>query len=159
MVSVERGHDPREFALVAFGGAGALHSSAIGYSLGVPTVLIPPAPGILCAMGMLMSDLRHDLVETQVRPLAGVCSEEIQQLFAPLQEQGDQLLAEDGVVPESRSLTTILDMRYIGQSYELMIPCDLHDSAKANLLEQRFHETHRKKFAMRMSLHLLKSST
>ncbi len=146
VVSVERGHDPREFALVAFGGAGALHSSAIGYSLGVPTVLIPPAPGILCAMGMLMSDLRHDLVETQVRPLAGVCSEEIQQLFTPLQEQGDQLLAEDGVAPESRILTTILDMRYIGQSYELMISCNLQDSARATLLEQRFHETHRKKF-------------
>ena len=146
VVSVERGHDPREFALVSFGGAGSLHSCAVAASLGVPTVLIPPAPGILCAMGMLMSDLRHDLVETQVRPLVDVCPEELQQRFAPLLEKGVQLLAEDGVTPEARNLTTILDMRYIGQSYELMIPCNLRDCASAAWLEQQFHNTHYKKF-------------
>jgi N-methylhydantoinase A len=147
VVSVERGHDPREFALVPFGGAGPLHSSAIAASLNMPRVMVPPAPGILCAMGMLISDLRHDLIETRVQPLAATDRTLLGELFAPLLQRAADLLAADGVAPGLRELNTILDMRYIGQSYELMIPVDLiHTDADNIHLAQAFHQAHRQKF-------------
>jgi N-methylhydantoinase A len=146
VVSVERGHDPREFVLVPFGGAGPLHSNAIAANLSIPRVMVPPAPGILCAMGMLMSDLRHDLVETRVQPLVALHKDELLHLFEPLLEQAERLLADDGVGAEHRRLTTILDMRYIGQSYELMIPVTSLKDTDSRCLLQMFHDMHRQKF-------------
>jgi len=146
VVSVERGHDPREFVLVPFGGAGPLHNNAIAATLSIPQVMVPPAPGILCAMGMLMSDLRHDLIETRVQPLAALDKDELLHLFEPLLERAGRLLADDGVDAEHRRLTTILDMRYIGQSYELMIPVTSLKDADSQHLAQMFHDAHRQKF-------------
>jgi len=146
VVSVERGHDPREFVLVPFGGAGPLHSNAIAATLSIPQVMVPPAPGILCAMGMLMSDLRHDLIETRVQPLAALDKDKLLRLFEPLLERAGRLLADDGVDAEHRRLTTILDMRYIGQSYELMIPVTSLKDTDSQRLAQMFHDSHRQKF-------------
>lgn len=146
VVSVERGHDPREFVLVPFGGAGPLHSNAIAANLSIPKVMVPPAPGILCAMGMLMSDLRHDLIETRILPLAGLKKADLMQLFSPLLARAEQLLADDGIAPEQRRFTSILDMRYIGQGYELMIPVASLGEADADSLTRMFHAAHLKKF-------------
>lgn len=145
VVSVERGHDPREFVLVPFGGAGPLHSSAVAVSLNIPRVMIPPAPGILCAMGMLMSDLRHDLIETQVQALADLDQAALSALFAPLITRADKLLQQDGVSAERRWIETILDMRYIGQSYELMVPFGANSADPEDLMRS-FHELHQQKF-------------
>ena len=146
VVSVERGHDPREFVLVPFGGAGPLHSNAVAANLSIPQVLVPPAPGILCAMGILMSDLRHDLIETCVLPLAEMNKDKLLGLLKPLRERAEKLLADDGVSAQQRQFTTILDMRYIGQSYELMIPLMSLAYPDSQVIAQMFHDAHLQKF-------------
>jgi N-methylhydantoinase A len=146
VVSVERGYDPREFVLIPFGGAGPLHSNAVAANLSIPQVLVPPAPGILCAMGILMSDLRHDLIETCVQPLAKMNKDDLAGLFKPLLEKAGLLLEKDGVPAKHRQFTTILDMRYIGQSYELMIPLISLDDTDSEHIAKIFHNAHQQKF-------------
>ena len=144
VVSVERGHDPRDFALVPFGGAGPLHAGDVAESLGIPTVLVPPAPGILCAMGILMSDLRHDLVITRLMALRNISALELQRALAPLQVEAQQLLESDRVAAANRAIETLVDMRYIGQSYELSQA--VTDKLDLDDLANEFHNAHERKF-------------
>ena len=144
VVSVQRGHDPRDFALVPFGGAGPLHAADVAESLGIPTVLVPPAPGILCAMGILMSDLRHDLVATNLMALAAVEEAQVWAAFEPLRVQGETLLDADGVPTDARRVETFVDVRYIGQSFELSLP--IAEGAGLEALAEAFHSAHAHKF-------------
>jgi N-methylhydantoinase A len=121
-VSVERGHDPRDFALVAFGGAGPLHAAALARDLGVARVLVPAAPGILCALGLLVEPLRLDLVRTRVDALDGLDAAGLTAAFAELEGQAHAWLDREGVPPERWRLTRALDMRYVGQNFELLVP-------------------------------------
>ena len=143
-VSVQRGHDPRDFALVPFGGAGPLHAADVAESLGIPTVLVPPAPGILCAMGILMSDLRHDLVATNLMALAAVEEAQVWAALEPLRVQGETLLDADGVPTDARRVETFVDVRYIGQSFELSLP--IAEGAGLEALAEAFHSAHAHKF-------------
>jgi len=144
VVSVQRGHDPRDFALVPFGGAGPLHAADVAESLGIPTVLVPPAPGILCAMGILMSDLRHDLVATNLMALAAVDEAQVWAALEPLRVQGETLLDADGVPTDARRVETFVDVRYIGQSFELSLP--IAEGAGLEALAEAFHSAHAHKF-------------
>ncbi len=144
VVSVQRGHDPRDFALVPFGGAGPLHAADVAESLGIPTVLVPPAPGILCAMGILMSDLRHDLVATNLMALAAVEEAQVWTALEPLRVQGETLLDADGVPTDARRVETFVDVRYIGQSFELSLP--IAEGAGLEALAEAFHSAHAHKF-------------
>lgn len=144
VVSVQRGHDPRDFALVPFGGAGPLHAADVAESLGIPTVLVPPAPGILCAMGILMSDLRHDLVATNLMALAAVEEAQVWAALEPLRVQGETLLDADGVPTDARRVETFVDVRYIGQSFELSLP--IAEGAGLEALAEAFHSAHAHKF-------------
>ena len=123
VVSVERGHDPREFALVAFGGAGPLHATSLARSLDIPRVLVPRSAGVLSALGLLVSDLVSDLGTSMVRRLEDVDPAAIEETLANFEATGRGRLAD--AVPEDRiAIERSLDLRYVGQSYELTVPLE-----------------------------------
>ena len=133
VISVERGYDPREFTLVSFGGAGPLHACALARSLSIPRVLIPPMPGALSALGILLADHVRDFSKTVMLAYDEAL---LEPRFLELEEQGrDAMEAERFGARISRSI----DMRYAGQGYEVNVPAD--GSAR-----ERFHQLHRKRY-------------
>ena len=146
VVSVERGHDPRDFVLVPFGGAGPMHGSPVARDLGMRRLMLPPNPGILCAFGLLVSDLRHDLLETHVRALQGFSFEQAQPILERLRGSTQQLLERDAVPAERRLIELKADLRYVGQSYELSVPIEPATAEGWDGLAMRFHEAHRQRF-------------
>jgi N-methylhydantoinase A len=122
VVSIERGHDPRGLTLVPFGGAGPMHGSPLARELSIPRLLVPPTPGILCALGMLVADLRHDLVRTHLAAHANLSAEAARAVLDPMLEEARRLVAADRVPAERQRIEMRVDMRYIGQSYELPLP-------------------------------------
>lgn len=120
IVSVERGHDPRDFTLVPFGGAGPLHGCALADLLGIPRVLIPPAPGVLCADGLLAADLKADFSRTLPRT-GKVDIEAARTIYAELSRQADDWLANEKVAPTDRAQVRIALMRYHGQGGEVSV--------------------------------------
>jgi len=121
LVSVQRGYDPRQFVLVAFGGAGPLHANALARDLGIPAVLVPPNPGIASAVGMLMTDLRHEFVTTRRLRLDTLTPVTLEALFADFLVEGEARLNRDGVPAADRQMLRSVDLRYHGQSFELSI--------------------------------------
>jgi len=121
-VSIERGRDPRDFALVPFGGAGPTHGVHIAEELALRRVVIPPIPGCNSALGILSSDVRHDLVATLRARMTRLAPTELADALAVMVEEAQRELDEDGIPPEKRSLRASLDMRYAGQAYELNVP-------------------------------------
>jgi N-methylhydantoinase A len=121
-VSVERGHDPRDYCLVAFGGGGPLHACELAERVGIRRVLVPPHPGLLSALGLLLSDVVKDYSRTVMQPTGDAVVGELRQLFAALEEQALADMTAEGLDPAHVSLHHSLDMRYRGQSYELSVP-------------------------------------
>src|SRR5690348_17344210 len=121
LVSVQRGYDPRDFVLVAFGGAGPLHANALARELSIPAVLVPPNPGIASAVGMLMTDIRHEFVTTRRLRLDALTPATLESLFAEFAAEGEARLDRDGVPAADRRLLRSVDLRYHGQSFELSI--------------------------------------
>ena len=121
-VSIERGRDPRDFALVTFGGAGPAHGMHIAAELALRRVVIPPIPGCNSALGILASDVRHDLVSTLRARMGGLSAAELGEALAVMGSEVQRELDEDGIPAERRILRASLDMRYAGQAYELNIP-------------------------------------
>jgi N-methylhydantoinase A len=121
LVSVQRGHDPSEFTLIAFGGAGPLHANQLADELGIPLVAIPPAPGVASAWGMLVSDLRHDYRVTRLQPLAHARFDELNDLYRRFEEDALQTLLSEGVGSDDVVLQRNLDLRYVGQSSTLTV--------------------------------------
>jgi N-methylhydantoinase A len=156
VVSVERGHDPRGLTLVPFGGAGPMHGSPLARELAIPRLLVPPTPGILCALGMLVADLRHDLVRTHLATHAGLSAEAGCAVFEPMLEEARRLLAADRVPEDRQRIEMRVDMRYIGQSYELPITIPSPGSGRGSgwglaeadwaALAPAFHAEHRRRF-------------
>ena len=146
VVSVERGHDPRRLTLVPFGGAGPMHGSPLARELAIPRLLIPPTPGILCALGMLVADLRHDLVQTRLAAHRDLSPEAARAVFAPMLAEARRLLDADRVPADRRRIETRLDMRYVGQSYELPIPLAGFSAAEWAALVPAFHAEHARRF-------------
>jgi N-methylhydantoinase A len=122
MVSVARGHDPRDFALFAFGGAGPLHATALARELGLPKVLVPARPGITNALGCVVADLRHDFVNTVNQPVASVDEARIAEILQWHREEGAALIAKEAVKPESIRVTHSADMQFVGQTHILNVP-------------------------------------
>jgi len=146
VVSVERGHDPRLCTLVPFGGAGPMHGTPIARELRIWRVAIPPAPGILCALGQLLSDLRHDLIETHIFPYAPGEDARAASIAGRLIDASDRLLEADRVPADKRQIEVRVDARYVGQSYELPIAFDTRDAGAWKRLAQDFHAAHRNRF-------------
>jgi len=121
-MTVKRGYDPREFAMVAFGGAGPIHAASIAKELRIPTVIVPPASGVFSAWGMLMADLRHDLGQTYIQPLDDAPAEEIDGLFAQLEGRVKSIFEREGIPEGKITIAYQLDLRYIGQEHTLSVP-------------------------------------
>jgi len=122
LVTVQRGVDPAGLALLAFGGAGPLHAGALARELGIRTVVVPPTPGLLCALGLLVEDLRVDAVRTCVSRLDADTLERLDKLFVEMEADATAWLEREQVPSARRSLERWLDMRYVGQNYELLVP-------------------------------------
>jgi N-methylhydantoinase A len=121
VISVERGHDPREYSLFSFGGAGGLHAADLARNLGIPRVIISKYASTLSAYGMLASDVIKDYVQTVMLP--GITTlEQYDKYFSPLVERGIQYIKNHGIADEQIEIQRSLDIRYTGQSYELNIP-------------------------------------
>ena len=119
-ISIERGHDPRAFTLVAFGGAGPLHACGLAAQLGLAQVLLPRAPGVLSALGMVLADRVKDYSQTVLRPAAALSAAALEAWYAPLEARAQAELAAEGVTHVT--LERLLDTRYQGQSFELSVP-------------------------------------
>jgi N-methylhydantoinase A len=148
LVSVQRGYDPRDFVLVAFGGAGPLHANALARELGIPTVLVPPSPGIASAVGMLATDLRHEFVATRRLRLDGLTPTALEALFADFVAEGAARLARDGVPLADRRMLRSADLRYHGQSFELpvIVPPGPLSAADILRLREQFHAMHERAY-------------
>lgn len=146
VVSVQKGHDPRDFALVPFGGAGPLHAVELARELGIPRVLLPPHPGVTSAWGMLSADVRHDYSLTHVAELGAEACTEINRGFAGLAERGQAELQREGFTDQQITLDRFLDLRYRGQSYEITlgVPGNRLIGADVQAIRQRFHRRHQK---------------
>ncbi len=117
LVSIEKGNDPRDFALFAFGGAGPLHAVALARELGIPKVLVPRFPGITSALGCVLADLRHDYVETVWRPLGEVDAAAAEAILAEQADRGRAAIAEEGVATAAIDVLHEADLLYRGQSH------------------------------------------
>ncbi len=148
VVSVERGYDPREFTLVAFGGAGPLHAMDVAAELGVRQVLIPEAPGIVCALGALTTDMRTDYVRSVILRTARTSPEQLNVVWRDLEGRATRWLDSEGVPADRRLLDRSVDMRYVGQNYEIKVaaPAGPWDEASLRDMEDRFHEQHRRTY-------------
>ena len=152
LVSVERGLDPRDFTLVAFGGAGALHAVRLAEALSIRDVLIPPAPGNLSAMGLLCADVRHDHARTLVAKLVPELVPRIAGLFDELLIEANAALEADGVHPAVRRCTLSADLRYEDQNYELTLPVirEAWVDGFGDLVEQ-FNAQHRRVYGYNLA--------
>jgi len=123
-MTVERGLDPRDFALFSFGGAGPLHSGYLARELEVSEIIIPAYPGVMCAVGLLTSGMRMDFVRTHYRPLTPNSLDGLRAQFADLRDLANTWFEEEGVQSDRRNVKPAIDLRYAGQAYELTIPFD-----------------------------------
>ena len=130
-VSVGRGYDPRDFAMVAFGGAGPLHAAEIARELHIPTLVIPRVPGHFSAFGMLLADLRHDYVRTYYKPLVDSDFDAIHDMFEAMIAEGRELLASEGAQDRDMGFQRFLDMRYVGQEFPIQTPLSDERSCSA----------------------------
>jgi N-methylhydantoinase A len=148
VISVQRGHDPRDYTLMAFGGAGPLHVARLARELDIKRILVPRNPGILCAMGLLLTDLRADFASTRLHTLSPAVLPDVQQAFTALLARAEAWFAEEQVSPASRQLTRTVDMRYAGQNYELAVavPEGPITAASLQALEAGFLQAHRQMY-------------
>jgi N-methylhydantoinase A len=147
-VSVERGYDPRDFALVAMGGAGPLHALEIARDLHIPRVIIPNLPAHFSALGMLMTDVRHDYVRTYHSPLLESDYAELARIYAELIAAGRATLADEGVEEAARAYQRSMDLRYVGQEFWLQIPVSEAEirTGDGEAIRRRFDEVHDRRF-------------
>jgi len=143
LVSVQRGYDPRDFVLVAFGGAGPVHANRLAAETEIPTTLIPMSPGITSAMGLLVTDLKHDYSATLIRRVDGLDTRTVEETFRNLEQEGRAALTREGIAGADMSFVRQIEMRYVGQSYELTLPVPDRGELAANDLAQLLEQFHR----------------
>ena len=141
-ISIQRGHDPRDFTLIAFGGAGPMHALAMAEEIGIPRVLVPRHPGNFSALGLLAADIKHDDVRTRVGPLRERLPA-LRLAFAEMEAAARQQLEREGFAPEQQKLLRSLDLRYRGQAFELNIAGGRRRRSRLDRIEADFHRQHR----------------
>jgi len=138
-ISTMRGHDLRDFMLLAFGGAGPVHAGRIARDLGMAGVIVPRHPGVFSAIGLLISDVKHDYVRSKLAPLAQVTPVEVNGMFDELTAQARAELDSDGFAPDHIHIERALDLRYGGQGYEVAVPCPARGLQAGDLAALRTH--------------------
>ncbi|MBI2371251.1 MAG: hydantoinase/oxoprolinase family protein [Deltaproteobacteria bacterium] len=143
-VSVKRGLDPRQFPLVVGGGAGPVHAGMLALELGMPLILIPRQSSILCAVGMLLTDLKHDYVTTCYVPVAQADPGRLLKPYQEMEAAGRRLLLAEGVTGDKVMVRYACDMRYIGQFHEVLVPVEQAEVEESRLpaVVARFHQEH-----------------
>jgi N-methylhydantoinase A len=144
-ISIAKGHDPRDFVLVAYGGAGPMHAAFIAEELEMPRVIVPSAPGNFSAFGSLISDLRRDYVRTRLTHTRRGTLAEVEHVFTELQHQARADLVAEGIPPERISVVRTLGMRYVGQSWELVVRMPAGADSMAGL-EAAFYVAHERRY-------------
>jgi N-methylhydantoinase A len=144
IVSVQRGHDPRDFVLAAFGGAGPLHGAALANELGIAEVICPPIPGAFSALGLIGTDLKRDYVQTLITTTDTADAASMEAAFTTLERKGAAMLDRAGIAPDRRRFERSIDARYPRQSYELAVPVPAHPVGSATLkaIAEAFHRRH-----------------
>ncbi|HJS97235.1 MAG TPA: hydantoinase/oxoprolinase family protein [Solirubrobacteraceae bacterium] len=148
VVSVERGYDPRDFGLIAFGGAGPLHANALGRLIHADPIVIPPTPGVLSAFGFLASDVQNEFARTYLRILEETPADALAELLRSLRAEGDEWLAREGIADQARAFEFFADCRYHMQ--DIQIPCRLGldelSNGYAGRLREQFEGEHRRRY-------------
>jgi N-methylhydantoinase A len=148
VVSVERGYDPRDFGLIAFGGAGPLHANALGRLIHADPIVIPPTPGVLSAFGFLASDVQNEFARTYLRILEETPADSLAELLRSLRAEGDEWLEREGIADEARAFEFFADCRYHMQ--DIQIPCRLGveelNGGYASRLREQFESEHRRRY-------------
>ncbi len=154
LVSVEQGYDPRDYALIAFGGAGPLHSNALSRLLGSWPSIIPPGPGVLCALGDATTAVRDERARTYVRRFQDTSAREIEQILKSLAAEASKAIEGEGVSKSEITTTYQVDLRYHGQGLRLTIAVDLKDLQKRGLkaVSDQFDEEHKRLFTFALPL-------
>jgi N-methylhydantoinase A len=146
VVSIEKGHDPRDFALVAFGGAGPMHAGLIASEIGMKTIIVPKYPGVASAMGLLVADLKHDFVRTYLKRIENIELDELKEVLNQLEKRGIDVILNQGIARKNVILHKSFDMRYVGQGYEINVPTPrgINSRFQKELTERFFREYERK---------------
>lgn len=148
LLSISRGYDPRDFALVAFGGAGALHGAAIAKELSIPTVIIPPNPGVTSALGCLLVDIQHDFSDSFMAPAVGTDPADLEAAFGRLEAMAAERLSHEGVAAKDIVLQRNVEMMYQGQWRSLAVPAPAKVTDIDALIDG-FHNEHEREFNYR----------
>ncbi|RMF11428.1 MAG: hydantoinase/oxoprolinase family protein [Alphaproteobacteria bacterium] len=141
LISVNRGFDPRDFSLMAFGGGGAMHACMLARELSIPKVIVPPHAAVFSAWGMLMIDLRRDFIQTWITPLEATYWEDVGKIFATLEQEALSAFAKDGFSAEQVILRRQIDARYRGQEHTVKIAAD-PTTETSTIVRDRFHDAH-----------------
>ncbi|MFA1822757.1 hydantoinase/oxoprolinase family protein [Virgibacillus oceani] len=153
LISVRKGYDPRDFTLVAYGGGGAMHAPALAKELGIKKVIIPNASAVFSSWGMLMTDLRHDYIQTFIMQVNKIIPDEMDDKWAELQEEAVKQFQEEGMPEDKVTFFKFVDMRYKGQEHTVKVPYPAgdwrHDLQEQ--LESSFHELHEKNYTYRLN--------
>ncbi len=152
LLTVQKGLDPRDFALVAFGGAGPLHGNAIAMLMGCYPVIVPPTPGVLSALGFLNSDVKNEFARTYVRRVDEIEGGQVGDILAELGDQASAWLGEEGIAAADQDLRFEIDMRYFRQGYEFPLDVDppaLRNGGMADLAD-RFGAAHERQYGFRL---------
>ncbi len=148
LLSIARGHDPRDFALIAFGGAGALHGAAVAKELSIPVVIVPPNPGVTSAMGCLLVDIQHDFSDSFMADAASTKSEDLEEAFRRIEKEAVERLRHEDVGPEDTVLQRSIEMMYQGQWRSLSVSAPAKITSTGDLIEA-FHSQHEREYNFR----------
>lgn len=152
LISVRKGYDPREFSLVAFGGGGPMHALALAKELGVKKVIIPIASSVFSAWGMLMTDLRHDYIQTYIRRVKGLNLDEFNKEWNQLEDGATSQFAQEGIERDQVVFGRYADIRYVGQEHAVKVPVP-NGSMDAEAIEEivrRFHDLHEQHYTFKL---------
>lgn len=146
--TIQRGIDPRAFSIVAMGGAGPLQGAEVARMLGVSEVIVPPHPGVTSALGLLIADLKYDVIQTQFQVSTSADLNRFNAAFTEMQGALEARLTEDGLSADDVVFQRAGDLRYVGQGYELRVPFDAGDITERSLqaVWQRFHDNHAQEY-------------
>lgn len=145
-VTTERGYDMSDFALFAYGGAGPLHAADLAVECRIPRIIVPEAPGTMCARGILLSDILHDLVRSAIAPADPAGWERVCTLFEEMRRSGEELLSRDAVAPDDRSYRYYIDARYVGQNHEVRVAMDRVDADSFEDFLRGFADRHTQEY-------------
>lgn len=148
VISVQKGHDPRDYTLMAFGGAGPLHAARLARELEVSRIVVPPAPGALCALGLLVTDLKADFSQTRRASLSPDAASDLSDIFDVLADRASRWLDRESIPSDRRMLIRTADMRYVGQNHELQVPVPGGPITAASIdrVADNFEAAHRQRF-------------